>query len=245
MSHLTRKEIKRDEFTQVLGRTVDYASSHSQLIVKGLIALVAVLVIAGLAVLFFRNRAATASEALAQAMLVYQAEINPTTPQPDDPGKPSFRDEPSRRARATELFEGVRSRYGGSEAGRVAKVYLGRLAAEKGDLAAARALWKEALDGAPRDVLTSALELDMVKLDLAEGKDNEVVTRLESMLAKTEKPIPADVILYELAGVHEKLGKTEEALSAYQRIVNEFPRSPYLPEAQQKTTSLGGSRATS
>ncbi len=245
MSHLTRKEIKRDELTQALGRTVDYASSHSQLLLKGLIAVVAVAAVAGLTFLYLRHRGAQAGEALAGAMLVYGAEINPTTPKPDDPAKPSFRDEASRRAKAKELFESVRSRYGGTEAGRVAKLYLGRIAAEQGDLTTARREWQDALEGAPRDVLASALEVNLLKLDLAQGKAAEVAQRLEAMLDKAEKPLPEDVLLFELAGVREQLGKTDEAISAYQRIVDEFPRSPYMTEAQQKASALAGPRTTS
>lgn len=245
MSHLTRKEIKRDEITQALGRTVDYATSHSQLLIKGVVAVVAIAAVAGLTFLYLRHRESKAGAALAGAMRVYQAEINPTTPKPDDPIKPSFPDVASRSAKAKELFESVRSRFGGAEAGRVAKVYLGRIAAEAGDLATARTLWQEALDGAPRAVLASELELNLMKLDRAQGKDDEVAKRLEAMLEKAEKPIPEDVILFELATVREKLGKTDEALSAYQRIVDEFPRSPYMTEAQQKASTLVVARAAS
>jgi TolA-binding protein len=121
----------------------------------------------------------------------------------------------------------------------VATAYLGGLAAEGGDLERARELWQQFLAEAPQHLLAAEVRLNLLKLDLAQGKAEEVAAQLEAMLAESEKPLPEDVILFELAAVRERLGRTAEALAAYQRIVDEFPRSPFVREAQQKASALG------
>jgi TolA-binding protein len=242
--HLTRKEIKRDELAQAVERTVDYASSHSQLLLKGLAVLLGAAVVAGLVITFLNQRRGNAERALAAAMQVYGAEIDAANPKPEDPAKPTFRDEAARRARAQELFQKVEASYGGSTAGRVAGVYLGRLAAEAGDLATARRRWQEFVDRDGHDPLSAQVRLNLLKLDQADGKDAAVADGLQAMLKQEgDKPMPEDVILFELGSVQEKLGKTDEALAAFQRIVDEFPQSPYVPEAQQKVSMLGSAKA--
>lgn len=241
--HLSRKEIKRDELAQAVERTVDYASSHSQLLIKGLAALVGLAVVIGLVMAYLSYRKSSAAEALAAAMKVYGAEIDAANPKPDDAKKPTFRDEDSRRAKAKELFAQVADSYGSTASGKVASVYLGHLAADSGDLATAKTLWQAYADGAGNEPLAAQVRLNLFRLDQAAGNDAAVAERLQAMLKQTgEKPMPEDVILFELGSVQEKLGKVEDALASYQRIVDEFPQSGYGQEARQKTTELSSSK---
>jgi tetratricopeptide (TPR) repeat protein len=234
---LSRKEIKRNELAQAVERTVEYATSHTRTLWQVGIGAAAVLVLGAGTYLFLDLRARSARTDLDAAIRVAQAPIEATAAKPDDPERPTFADEASRRSRARALFEQVRSRHGGAPAA-VALAYLGRFAAEEGSLDRARELWQESLAEAADHLLAAEVRLNLLKLDLAQGKAEEVARRLEAMLEQTEKPLPEDVILFELAAVREKLGKTDEALAAYQRIVDEFPRSPYLREAQQKAGAL-------
>ena len=63
------------------------------------------------------------------------------------------------------------------------------------------------------------------------------------MLEKSDSPLPQDVILAELGMTFEQLHRTQEAIQSYQRIVDEFPQSPYRQEAQQKVSALDPTRA--
>lgn len=244
--HLTRKDIKRDELAQAVGRTVDYASSHSTMLLKGLAALLGLAVVVGLLMTYLNSRKSSAAEALAAAMRVYGAEIDAANPKPDDAKKPTFRDAESRRAKAKELFAKAAGSYGSTPAGRVAGVYLGHIAAESGDLAAARSHWQAYADRAGNEPLAAQVRLNLFRLDQVAGNDAAVVERLQAMLKQSgEKPMPEDVMLFELGSVQEKLGQTDDALAAYQRIVDEFPQSGYVQEARQKTSMLAGSKAAS
>jgi hypothetical protein len=63
------------------------------------------------------------------------------------------------------------------------------------------------------------------------------------MLDQAEPPLPQDVILGELAATQAQLGRKQEAIQSYQRIVDEFPQSPYARDARQKIAELDPSRA--
>src|SRR5215813_2963225 len=94
---LTRKDIKRDEFTAVVGRGVEYAETHVRTLVYaigGLLLLIALAV----GFYYYRNgQQEKASFALAKAMKVYHASVTATGAKPDDPEEPSFPTEAARR----------------------------------------------------------------------------------------------------------------------------------------------------
>ncbi len=240
--HLLRKEIKRNELAEAVEKTVHYAESHRRLLIQALVGVLALGLVIVLVALFRNLQKDKAAEALAAAIRVYDAPIDATAPKPDDAVAPSFADEAARTAKATSVLEKVRSDYRGAESGLVAASYLARIAADKGDLPTARRYWQEVADGTNDGFLGAQARLSLLKVDLAEGKKEEAAKSLEGWLERTEKPMPEDMILFELASVREELGKTDEALSAYQRIVDEFPRSPYGSEAQQRVSILSAGK---
>ncbi len=143
---LTRKDIKRDDFTAAMGRGVEYAGSHVRNIayaIGGILLLVAL----GIAIHFYRaNRLEEANHALAGAMKVYQAPVTATGAKPADPDEPSFATDAARRTRAKELLKKVHDDYGSTDAGAVASLYLAQIAADEGRLDEARKLWSDYAD---------------------------------------------------------------------------------------------------
>jgi len=237
---LSRKEIKRDELLEAVEKTVGYASSHRRGLVYGVVAVVVLAVVAVGVFFYLESRARKASVALDRAMEVYAAQIDPDAPRPEDPETPTFADEAARKARARELFAALRKDFSGTDASAVATAFLGRMAADEGKLDEARALWEDAADAVGDRMFSAEIRLNLLKLDIAEGDPGVVAQRLEAMLEQAERPMPEDMILFHLAELREKLGRTDEALAAYQRIVDEFPTSPYTVPAREKVSSLEG-----
>jgi len=240
MSRLTRREMKRNEVAEALGRTVDYSRSHARAVLVIVIAVVAVaIVIAG--VYAGRQRAiARTNEDLVAAMRVYEAPIDAGAAQPDDAEEPSFASDEARRERAGELFEEVRDGSGG--AADVALVYLGQLAADGGDTSTARELWRRFLDRHEDHLLAGSVRVSLIALDRSEGEAERVAADLETMLelSPEQRPLPGDVVLYELGQTYEALGRDEDARSVYQRLVEEYPRSSFAMPAREKAGPAAG-----
>jgi tetratricopeptide (TPR) repeat protein len=240
-THLTRKEIKRDEVAAAVGRSVDYAQSHGRTI--GIVigaALLVLLVLLG----FWGFRASQrgkASVALGEALQLAGAPIQATGAKPDDPDAPSFATPEARRARAKKAFESVRESYRFSPAADVAAVYLGQIAAEEGKLDEARKLWEDYVEDHPDDMLAGNVKLNLIELDRRAGKTDAIIASLEKMLDASDGPLPKDAILYELAGAYEAAKRDTEAKKTYQRILDEYPQSGYHTLAQQKVGAGAGS----
>lgn len=234
---LSRKEIKRDQFMERLGQATEYVYGNLRTILW-IAAGIAAAVLLAVGVAFWLDlREEKAQAALTQARTVYQAPVGDADPQPDDPDTPTFADEASRRARAKELFEAVRADYGGSDSARVAGLYLAHIAAADGDLERARELWRDVADGEKADATEARLNL--ISLDRAQGKTEELIAELEDMLDAQDPALPTDIVLFELAKTYEETGREDEAADAYLRIVEEFPESGYAQEARQRAGALG------
>ncbi len=239
---LSRKEIKRDEIVEGLEHGVDYARAHLKMI--GMI-IVGILAVAGAVWggwIWHEHRLLGANDALAAAIRVYDAPIDAKAPKPDDPEEPSFASADARRQKAEEAFTRLAQQEGGSGAGATANLYLAAMAIEKGQAERARDLWQAYLkSGEKKSMLAAAVELDLVRLERSQGKLDQAAQELRHMLEDPDRAAPQDAILYELGMTLQAQGKNDEARNNFQRIVDEFPRSPYRSDAQRLVAGGGAS----
>ena len=240
MSHrLTRKDMKRDELREGLGTVVDFLRDYGRWIVAGIVALLVLVAIFAGYREYQHRREIAATEDLAEALRIYQAPIVPPGATPPDTDQPTFSTEESRAARAREWFDEVRAEHDGTDAGDIAKVYRAELATREGDLALARELWEGFLERQEEHLMAAEVELNLMSLDRLEGQDEELITRLNTMLYSPERKhtLPTDVLLNQLAITLEDAGRAEEAGQAYRRIIDEYPDSPYVVAARAYTES--------
>lgn len=240
---LSRKEIKHeirdDAFRHAVGESYDYVLGHQRNLLLGAGAVLLLIV----AVVGWRTwhtrREGAASEKVGQAIKVYDAPIVATGATPDDPDTPSFADEKSRQTRAKRQFEELADDYSGTGGGAIAQVYLGRIRLMEGDEAGARQVWEEFLDDHPDHMLAAAVRRTLLDLDRKAGKGEQVVQRLRADLDKEKKPLPEDLILFELGSTLEELGRRQEAHDAFQRVVDEYPDSAWRNKAMERLRELG------
>ena len=230
---LTRKDIKRDEFVEALESSVSWLERHTKLLIASAVGVV-VLIAAGFGIWWWLDvRAANASAALDLALEVYRAPVGA-----DAAGlagdEPSFSDEAARRQRSKELFEAVADGYGSSDAAAVATVFLGQIAADEGDLDRARELWTKAVGELGDVLLCDQVRVNLLHLDRQQGRSEQVAIELEGMLADEKRPLPADLVLWELAATYERLDRDADAESAYRRLSEEYPASAYAAQASSK-----------
>jgi tetratricopeptide (TPR) repeat protein len=242
---LTRKEIKRDQVQETLTDVMGYLRENvrSLLLLLGLI-LLSLAAFGGYRTLSERKQN-EANELLAEALRVYSAPIT-ESPDPTSSTEPSFADVASRDAQARQRLENVISEFGHSDAAAVASAYLGELEARDGNLDGARALWEEFLDSQGNHMLAAEVRVNLMSLDRAQGRGQELAAQIRALLEEPEPPLPKDVLLYQLALTQGELGLEGEARETMQRILDEVPQSVYAAEARAElgadelTSALGG-----
>ena len=234
---LTRKEIKHDiredEVQSFLLTAVEKVMERPKFYAGLLGAFLGLGVVISGVVAYLDRRADQASLELAEALRVYSAPVDAEQPDPDDPVSPVFASEDERNAKAKEKVSAV----SGGTQGELARLFEADMALKAGDKETARQIWESFLGSQSDNALALSVRLNLLALDRSEGKAEQVATELQAQLDSAKKDLPEDVLLFELAQTRDALGQSEEAQELYQRLVDEYPQSPYTAEARRNTAS--------
>ena len=237
-TRLSRKEIKRDGFAESVGGFFGFVSENARAIALGIVAIVVLaLALAGYRA-YSEGRAAKGSRALAKALEVYNAPIDAGAADPENTDTPVFADEASRLARARVLFAEVADDFARTDAGDVAIAYLGSIAAAEGDLEGARERWQRFLGRQRNHILAMEIRLNMMVLDSALGRGEELVDELRAELSASRSDLPEEVLLNQLGRTLESLGRSDEAADIYRRLVQDYPLSTYSRQANERLQEL-------
>ena len=219
---ITRKQLKQDEFISTADSMVHWVIANWRPFVFGLAALCVVIVAWWAGTRWTGSRADRASYLLHQASAAVDAAA-----QGGDVA-----------AAETKLQE-VIDRYGRSEQADMARVLKARLRIDRNDLDGARALLVEVSERRGGDAIGRVATLDLVHIQVAAGQASEVAPQLEAMVSGEDVRLPRDVALYELGQLFVATEDPVRARSYYQRLVDEFPESPYRAQASQRLAELG------
>lgn len=228
---LKRKQIKHDQFITLIDRAMAWMGQNWQtasMVIGGAVALG--LVYWG-ATLLVASRGGAAAHLLSEAVATFTAPVG--SPAPGGEGG-RFATHEERLDAAEKAFRRVSSRYRFTTPGRTARLFLARVAEERGDVDAAIRLLSELADKRSDNPVAGLATLDLVRLRLARGEGAQLVKELEAMVAGADPRLPRDLALFQLAQVWERQGNVEEAVRLYRKLTEDFPESPYRFEAQQR-----------
>ena len=236
-SHLTRKEIKEDirhdEVRDLLARVLDFVREKQRLLIQAGVGVLVAILIGAVVLVLLQAREERAQESLVAALQIHSAAIDAVEPDPTHATAPSYATAGERVTAAQGAFRDLLEAHGSTQAGAVARVYLGEIALEAGDTDDARRLWGEFLESSPSHVLAASVVINLVNLDRRDGDYDSAISRLQAFLEDADASLPQDAVLFELGQSLEGAGRVDEAVTTFERLVEEHPRSPYVAEAQR------------
>ena len=136
-------------------------------------------------------------------------------------------------------LEAIVDRYGRSDQADVARIYLARIAVSEGRRDEARDLLVEVKTRHRDDAIAGLATLDLIDLRMASGQAGEVAGELEAMVRSPNAALPGDVALYELGELYLEQHEPERAKTYLEKLVEEFPQSPYVDTARRRLSELG------
>jgi tetratricopeptide (TPR) repeat protein len=227
---ITRKDLKRNEIAETVNRTVDYVASHR----RGFTEIIAIAVgIAALVAAFFLFRGYREGRAGRELSAGLAALDTPLAGSPTAVNAPrTYATEGEREREARAHLERA-AKMGSTAAGRAAAVILA--ARDPKSASASETFARAARDG--RAEVSAAAEIDEAHLLASTGKTTEAIDRLKRAIESPRSSAPKDALLYTLAGIYERSGAAGDARAIYQRLVSDYPNSPYRQDARAKLNS--------
>ncbi|MCD4750869.1 MAG: tetratricopeptide repeat protein [Thermoanaerobaculales bacterium] len=222
---ITRKQLKQDEFVSTMDQLIRKFRDYWKPAAAGLGAVLVIVFFWWVAVEWSERQTEEASALLQKAVTAYNeaAALDPV----------------GDLTEAESGFADVIKQYGRTTQGDVARMYEARIALGRGEIEEARTALIKLVDRHKGDALGRLAALDMVRLRVASGQGAEVAKELEAMVVGRNSQLPRDAALYELGEVFIEEKNADQAKEYFQKLVDEFPESPYVAKARQRLTELG------
>ena len=239
MKRTERHHLKENELASLAVGARDIVEGRGGQLLGGVLA-VAVVLAAVLGYVSWRNRVeARAHTALAQALAVEEARIGPPVAFGSQaPTGLSFVTQREKSQAALTKYKEVADQFPTNEAGLFARY-------RQASTYMALGLPKNAAEAFEQVIANggSGHYAQMAKLGLAEaqaqnGEYDQAINTFRDLSQRKDGALPVDGVLIRLGRIYVEAGKPGEAEQTFNRIVQEFPDSPFSADARKELDQL-------
>jgi tetratricopeptide (TPR) repeat protein len=238
MKSTERHHLKENE----LGRLARSARDTVQTRRSETTGLIAVaVVVAALAIGYFgwRERVQTKAHGLlAQAMAVQDARVGP----PPAPGTPAgglyFPTERERSQAALTKFKIAADAYPSTDAGVYARYQEGATSLALGSTPGAMTAYEQVIKESGDNFYGQMARLGLAEAQVRAGQYDPAINTFKELAQRKDGPLPVDGILMQLGRTYLEAGKRADAQQTFNRLVEEYPESPYTGEARKEIETL-------
>ena len=238
MKRAERQHLKENEL-QTLAREAREALETRKRETTAIFAIV--VVIAAAAIGYFAWRESVQSKAqslLAQALVVQDARIGP----PPAPGQPEqglrFATERERAQASLTKLKIAADAYPSTDAGVYARYQLGATYMVLDDPSGAIAAYQQVIDRAGSRIYGQMARLGLAEAQMRAGQPDQAIRTYQDLAQRKDGPLPVDGILMQLGRAYRDAGKRAEAQQTFNRLVQEFPESPFNSDAKRELDTL-------
>jgi len=238
MKRTERRHLKENELSRLALQAREALESRKRETTFGIVAVVVVL--AGVIGFFaWRERAEARADALlAEALAVRDARIGA----PAAPGTPnaglSFPTEQARAEAVLAKFKAVADAYPSSDAGLFARYQEAATEMTLGQPAAAAALYQDVTRRGGSGIYAQMALLGAAEAQARAGQYDQAIKEFSDLSQRKDGPLPVDGILMQLGRTYLAAGKRTEAQQTFNRLVLEYPDSPFTSDARKELDGL-------
>lgn len=238
MKRTERHHLKENELVQLAARTREAIEARWR--EAGAIA-VAVIIVSAAAIGYVAWQSRIEGRAgalLAGAIVVSEARVGP----PPAPGAPatglSFPTEREKHEASLAKFKAVADQYPSSDAGLFARYREAATHMTLGNTKEAAAVYQQVIDGAGDRIYGQMARLGLAEAQAREGQYDSAIDTFKGLADNKDGPLPVDGILMQLGRTYLDAGKSAEAQQTFNRVVEEFPDSPFSGDARRELDLL-------
>lgn len=237
-----RHHLKDNELAIALGHAGEFANRNKRTLTMTVVSIV-VIAVAAVAFFAWRNSVeAKSREALAQAMVVYEARVVPPTPSPEGvtpaPAANTYPTEKAKLEAALPKFLAVADGHSSSDSGRMARFHAAGVLVALGRYDEAQKQYDQLTSTS--GLLGQSARLGKADAQLRAGQHDAAIASFKELSEKTDSALPKEAVLLELARAYKAAGKTEDAKKTLNQIVEQHADSPAAAAAKQELEKIAG-----
>ena len=235
MKRAERHHLKENELHTLARDVRDQFEGRQREAMLGLAA-VGVVVIVAIAFFAWRERQQTqAATLLAGAVAVKDARIGP--PGTAEQGL-RFNNERERAQASLTKFKTAADAYPSTDAGLYARLEEAATYMTLGNPAQAAASFQQVIDKGGNSIYGQSARLGLAGAQAAQGQYDQAINAFKELAQRKDGPLPVDGILMQLGRTYLDAGKRADAQQTFNRLVEEFPDSPFTADARRELEQL-------
>lgn len=179
-----------------------------------------------------------AHDLLAQAVAVQDARVGP----PPAPGQPNtglyFPTEKDRAQSALTKLKAAADAYPSTDSGLYARYQQAATLMELDQPQQAAAAYQQVIDNAGANIYGQMARLGLAEAQAKAGQFDQAINTFKELAQHKDGPLPVDGILMQLGRAYRDAGKRTDAQQTFDRLVQEFPESPFTGDARRELDTL-------
>lgn len=235
MAHISRQELKSDEFVSGVDAAFEFYLQHQKQILTLLVVVVVVVASSYGVYAWNHKRNQQASNLLSAGLDTVHAPIlqaGQTAPA----NITAFANEQARARAAQAQFQKAVDQYGSTESGKIARYYLGLTQVDLNQPKQAESTLQQVISSGDATVQALARNA-LANLYIAEGKTADARKLLQDLAQQNSPMVPRAMALTELAQL-EANSDPAAAATIYKQLSKEYPNTQTAQQAQQALASL-------
>jgi TolA-binding protein len=237
MKRSERHHLKENELAHMAAAAREAVESKGRQV--GAVVL-AIVVVGGALVGYFAWQSRQENQAgrmLAEALAVEETRVGPPSAPGSSSATKSFATEREKNEAALAKFKAVADEYSSTDAGLFARYQQASLLMSLGKASEAAATYQLVIDRS-RGVYSQMARLGLAEAQASSGQYDQAIAGFKSLAEQKEQSVPLDGILVQLGRTYLAAGKPSDAQQTFERVVREFPLSPFSSEAQRQLDKL-------
>lgn len=238
MAHISRRELKKDEFRETLEHGAEVLGTHKKLILQ----VAVVVVVAACAFFGWRyysgQQNAKASAAFTAAMKLYAAQVIPPGQSPPPGVGLTYPSSVTKYTAAEKAMGQVGKQFPHSRYGEMARYYAGVSLDHLGRFQDA-VNWLKPMADRGDAQLSSLAKFELAHVYDHMGKHSQAVALYLQLASKPTLFVPKPVVLLALGDHYLARKNTQRAVQYYEQVKSEFPNTGLADQADQRLEMLG------
>jgi outer membrane protein assembly factor BamD (BamD/ComL family) len=238
MKRTERRHLKDNELANLANRAQQVFEERSSQLTYLIAAVVVVLVGVIGYVAWNGSVQGRAGALLAEAITIEEARVGA----PPAPGSPaaglSYPTEREKNQAALTKFKIVADQYPSTDAGLFARYRQATTFMALGEAKSAADTYQQVIDRAGDNIYGQMARLGQAQAQALSGQLDAAINTFKDLSTRKDGPLPVDGILMALGKAYVDAGKASDAQQTFNRLVDEFPESPFTSDARRELDTL-------